>query len=237
MRILLIVDPQNDFCPGGSLAVPEGDRIFPVVNRLAAEGNYDLVVVSRDWHPVGHISFASSHPGHKPGDTVDVNGISQMLWNEHCVAESRGAQFHPDLKLPADAVFVLKGTLVEIDSYSAFYDNGGYHETNLRELIMKHASARGERAGDVEITLCGLATDYCVAFTARDARKLGFPVQLVVDGCRAVNINPGDGQSPSDEVRTLRELVQLGVSIVESREILDTQSRQPERERGLTPAL
>ncbi|MDX1649953.1 MAG: bifunctional nicotinamidase/pyrazinamidase, partial [Myxococcota bacterium] len=164
MKALLLVDIQRDFLPGGALAVPEGDAVVPVANRLAAR--FPLVVATQDWHPEGHVSFASSHPGHEPFDEIEVDGLDQTLWPDHCVQGSRGAGFADDLDLRPVEAIVRKGMDPRIDSYSGFFDNGHRKETGLAGLL------RGR--GVDEVFLVGLAADVCVAFTARDACELGF---------------------------------------------------------------
>lgn len=218
MKVLLLVDLQNDFCPGGALAVPEGNETIPVANKLIKSGDFDLIIASQDWHPANHISFADNHPGKQPFESIDIVNnaqevYQQTLWPAHCIEHSNGAALHPDLDTAAIDLFVPKGTAVSIDSYSAFFDNDRSQETGLRKALQEYAAARGETIGDVELFVCGLALDYCVAATARDARFLNIHTTLVVDGCRAVNIHPGD------DLKTLRELQGLGVTIIESREI------------------
>jgi nicotinamidase/pyrazinamidase len=214
MRVLLIVDPQRCFCPGGSLAVKEGDQVFPAINELSRNGRFDLVVASKDWHPPGHVSFASSHPGRAPFEAIEMHGAPQMLWPDHAVAHSEGAEFHPDLDTSTIHHVILKGTDRSIDSYSAFFDNERRAETPLRALIERAATAAGERMQDVEIVVCGLALDYCVKFTALDAASLGAQVKVVLDASRAVD-NSQEGRTA-----VLRELENLGVKTVLSRELL-----------------
>lgn len=217
MKVLLLVDLQNDFCPGGALAVPDGNETIPVANSLIKSGDFDLIVASQDWHPANHISFAQNHSGKQPFESIEVTNAAQekdqqTLWPVHCIEHSKGAALHPELDTAAIDLFVPKGTAVSIDSYSAFFDNGRSQETGLRKALQEHAAARGETLRDVELFVCGLALDYCVAATARDARFLNIDTTLVVDGCRAVNIHPGD------DLKALRELQNLGVTIIESRE-------------------
>ncbi|HEY7116008.1 MAG TPA: bifunctional nicotinamidase/pyrazinamidase, partial [Tepidisphaeraceae bacterium] len=178
MRALILVDIQNDFVPGGALAVTEGDQVAPVANRLAGSGRFELVVATQDWHPPDHGSFAVNHPGHKVGDVIDLNELSQVLWPVHCVRGTPGAEFVPGLETGRIAQVFRKGTDPSIDSYSGFYDNGHRRSTGMSEWL----SDRGVR----DVYVMGLATDYCVKFTALDGRKLGFDVTLVEDGCRGV---------------------------------------------------
>jgi nicotinamidase/pyrazinamidase len=214
MKVLLIVDPQRCFCPGGSLAVKEGDQVFPAINNLSRNGRFDLVVASKDWHPPGHVSFASSHPGRAPFEAIEIHGAPQMLWPDHAVAHSEGAEFHPDLDTSTIHEVILKGTNPSIDSYSAFFDNARRAETPLRALIERAATAAGERMQDVEIVVCGLALDYCVKFTALDAVSLGSRVRVVLDASRAVD----DSEKGVEAV--VRELETNGVKAVLTRELL-----------------
>lgn len=192
MRALLLVDIQNDFCPGGALAVRDGDAVVAVANALVPR--FSLVVATQDWHPVGHGSFSSSHPGTSPGDIVDLGGVPQVLWPDHCVQNSPGSSFHSALDVACIDHIVHKGTDPGIDSYSAFFDNGHLKDTGLAAFLE-------ERAVD-ELVLLGLATDYCVKFTVLDAIGLGFGVTVVEDGCRAVNMAEGDGVRAFDEMRS-----------------------------------
>lgn len=210
MKVLLIVDPQVDFCPGGALAVPDGDQIISVVNALMRSGAYDLVVVSRDWHPDGHVSFVESHPGAVLFQQIETQGTTQTLWPTHCRQNSPGASFHPRLELERVDLIISKGTDPAVDSYSAFFDNQRAHETNLRAAIETHAGKIGEPLSHIEISVCGLALDYCVAATARDAAGLGYRTEVLLDASRAVEIQPGD------TLRILRDLHQRGVNIRES---------------------
>ncbi len=191
MKALIITDIQNDFCPGGALAIPEGDRIVPLVNRL--QGRFDLVVATQDWHPAGHGSYAVNHPGKKVGEIVDLNGLAQILWPVHCVASTPGADFHPGLDRRRIVRVFHKGTDPDIDSYSAFFDNAHRKSTGLGEYL--------KQQGVDEIYLCGLATDYCVKFTALDAVDLGFKTRVIVDACRGVNLKQGDVERALDEMR------------------------------------
>ena len=183
MKTLLLIDLQNDFTPGGSLAVPQGNDVIAVANRLMPA--YDLVVATQDWHPADHGSFAANHPGKAPGDTITLGGLNQVLWPVHCVQNTPGAEFHPKLDHAGIHHVIQKGTDPAIDSYSGFFDNGHRQATGLAELLQ----ARGATAVDV----MGLALDYCVKFTALDAVKLGLTTTLLTEGCRAVNLAPGDG--------------------------------------------
>jgi nicotinamidase/pyrazinamidase len=196
----VLVDIQNDFLPGGALAVPRGDEVVPVANRV--QSAFDLVVATQDWHPPGHGSFASMRPGRKPGDVDELAGLPQVLWPDHCVQGSRGAEFAPGLQMNRVEAIFRKGTDPTIDSYSGFFDNGHRKSTGLGDYL------KGRGATDVYVL--GLATDYCVKFTALDARKLGFRTFLVQDGSRGVELRPGDVDRAVDEMRA------AGVEVVQS---------------------
>ena len=190
-RALILVDIQNDFVPGGALAVRDGDAVIPVANRV--QRAFELIVASRDWHPRDHGSFAANHPGKKVGDVIDLNGLPQILWPVHCVQNTPGAEFVPGLDTSRiDRVF-LKGTDREIDSYSAFFDNGHRKSTGMGDYLKE----RGVR----DVYVCGLATDYCVNFTALDACKLGFDVHLIEDASRGVNLKPDDSANALEAIR------------------------------------
>lgn len=198
MTCLLLVDLQNDFMPGGALAVPRGNEVIGTANRLAA--GFDHVVASQDWHPIDHGSFASQHPGREPGEVIDLAGIEQVLWPDHCVQGSFGSEFHEDLdRSQVDAVF-RKGTDPRLDSYSAFFDNARRRSTGLAE----HLAARGVE----ELWLLGLASDYCVKFSALDAVSVGLKTLVVEEGCRGIDLSPGDVARAWDEMRS------AGVQIV-----------------------
>ena len=192
MRALLLVDIQNDFVPGGALPVPDGDAVVPVANALTPR--FGLVVASQDWHPPGHGSFASAHPGRTPGEVVDLGGVDQVLWPDHCVQNAPGASFHSALDVGGIDRVVRKGTDPGIDSYSAFFDNGHRKDTGLAAFLREH--------GVDEIVVCGLATDYCVRATVLDAMGLGFGVTVIEDGCRAVDLAAGDGERALGEMRS-----------------------------------
>ncbi|WP_282016878.1 bifunctional nicotinamidase/pyrazinamidase [Salegentibacter mishustinae] len=177
MKTLIIVDPQNDFMPGGSLSVPNGDEIIPIINEL--QEKFDLVIASQDWHPAGHASFASSHKGKSEFETIELNGIEQVMWPEHCVQNTEGAEFHKDLKTAKIEAIFRKGTSLEIDSYSAFYDNRHLKSTGLSGYL-KEKNAE-------DLYFCGLAAEICVHFTAIDAIKEGFKATIIEDATRALN--------------------------------------------------
>jgi nicotinamidase/pyrazinamidase len=192
---LLVVDLQNDFCAGGALAVPDADAIVPTVNRLARR--FTHVVLTQDWHPPGHSSFASAHPGRHPFETLTLDYGLQTLWPDHCVQGSRGADFHPGLRIPHAELVLRKGFRREIDSYSAFFENDQRTSTGLCGYLRERSLRR--------VTLAGLAFDFCVLWSAKDARRLGFDVVVVEDACRAI-----DAQGSANAAR--RELTQLGVT-------------------------
>jgi nicotinamidase/pyrazinamidase len=177
--VLLVVDVQNDFCPGGRLAVPHGDEVIPVINDLARK--FPHVVLTQDWHPRGHLSFASSHRGKNPFETIDVSYGSQVLWPEHCVQGTRGAALHNDLVIPHAELIVRKGFHPRIDSYSAFYENDRKTPTGLSGYL-------GER-GFKRVFLAGLAYDFCVRYSAEDATLEGFEAIVIEDACRAIDLN------------------------------------------------
>ena len=204
MNALILVDLQNDFCPGGPLAVPEGDLVVPIANRLAEA--FELVVATQDWHPADHGSFAANHPGRQPGELIELDGVEQVLWPVHCVQDTPGAGFHPELNLDRVARVFRKGTDPNIDSYSGFFDNGRRTATGLGEYLHEQGVRR--------VYVCGLATDYCVAFTALDAAELGFETHLVKDACRGVNLKPGDVD------RAVANMRSRGIQVTTSSEIL-----------------
>lgn len=210
MNVLLLVDIQNDFCPGGSLAVTDGDQVVSVANELMRSGNFDLVVASQDWHPANHLSFASNHAGHRQFDQVEIQGVKQILWPDHAVANTPGAEFHRNLDQARIDIVQRKGSDPQVDSYSAFYDVQGKPATQLEQLLDNVAAQHGKKRPDVHIAIAGLALDYCVAETARDAARLGHQVSIVLDGTRAVD------QSVEGQVRLLREFARQGIKVVAS---------------------
>jgi nicotinamidase/pyrazinamidase len=172
-----VVDVQNDFCPGGALAVPQGDEVVPVANRLAER--FDLVVLTQDWHPPGHASFASSHAGKEPLETIEMPYGPQILWPDHCMPGTRGAEFHPGLNTLVAALIVRKGRHPQVDSYSGFYENDKETSTGLGGFLKDKAVRR--------VVLVGLATDFCVQATALDARREGFETLVVEEGVRGID--------------------------------------------------
>ncbi|QNH61040.1 bifunctional nicotinamidase/pyrazinamidase [Hymenobacter sediminicola] len=201
MKALLLIDIQNDFVPGGALAVAGGDAIIPLVNRL--QPHFGLVVATQDWHPAGHGSFASSHPGRQPFEQTELHGLPQTLWPDHCVQGTAGADFHPALDQHRIEAIFRKGTNPEIDSYSGFFDNGHRKSTGLADYL------RGR--GVTQVYLAGLAADYCVYFSAKDALQEGFEVFFVEDATRAIS---ADGYQ---QART--DLLQRGAQFVTVAEV------------------
>ena len=194
--VLIVVDVQNDFCPGGALAVPEGDAILPVVNRLIAEAGH--TVLTQDWHPPGHSSFASRHAGKQPFESVAMPYGQQTLWPDHCVRGTPGAAFHPDLAADRAEMLIRKGFRPEIDSYSAFFENDRTTPTGLHGYLR-------ERGFD-SVMLAGLAYDFCVFYSAMDARRLGYNVRVATAACRAIDL---DGSRDA----ATRDMVAAGVEI------------------------
>ena len=200
MRTLILVDVQNDFLPGGALAVPRGDEVIPIANEL--QPRFDLVVATQDWHPAGHGSFASSHPGRRPGDLAALGGLPQVLWPDHCVQGSRGAEFAAGLQMNRVEAIFRKGTDPAIDSYSAFFDNAHRKSTGLGDYL--------KGRGATEVYVLGLAADYCVKFSALDGRRLGLRMLVVEDGTRGVELQPGD------VARAIEQMRAAGVEMVRS---------------------
>ena len=197
--VLLIVDVQNDFCPGGALAVPEGDSVVPVINRIAP--GFGHIVLTQDWHPPGHQSFASSHPGRQPFETIEVAYGPQTLWPDHCVQGTPGADFHADLETARAEMIIRKGYRAEIDSYSAFFENDHRTATGLRGYLRDRGLGRA--------FLCGLATDYCVAYSAVDATKGDLELVVIEDACRGIDLE--------GSLAAAREaMVQAGVRLIDS---------------------
>lgn len=194
---LLLVDIQNDFILGGALAVTDGDAVVPVANQLIS--CFDLVVASQDFHPKDHRSFASQHPGKNPGDVIDLGGISQVLWPDHCVMDTAGAEFVPDLNVGGITRIFQKGMHKEVDSYSSFFDNDKRYDTGLNSYLKsKNVDA---------LYVVGLATDYCVKFSVMDALNLGFKTTVVPEGVRGVDLNEGDSQKALDEMKDVGAVI------------------------------
>jgi len=196
--VLIVVDVQNSFLPGGSLAVRAGDQVIPVINRLA--GLFSHVVLTQDWHPPGHLSFASSHPGSQPFDTVEAAYGAQILWPDHCVQGTLGAAFHPGLAVPHAELVLRKGFRREIDSYSVFRENDRTTPTGLAAYLRERGFER--------IILAGLATDFCVLFSALDAREAGFEVEVAGGACRGIDLG-------GSLARAMRAMAEAGVRLVD----------------------
>ncbi len=203
MKTLVLVDIQNDFLPGGALAVPDGDAIVPVVNRLLPR--FDLVVTTQDWHPADHGSFAANHPGKQPFENITLNGLPQTLWPAHCVQNTGGACFSPGLDTRRVERVFPKGTDARVDSYSGLFDNGRRSSTGLAEWL--------KEKGAQELWVCGLATDFCVKFTALDAVAEGFRVNLITDACRGIDLPAGNIAA------ALAEMQAAGVRLVTSQDL------------------
>lgn len=204
MRALILVDIQNDFLPGGALAVPEGDAVIPISNSI--QPFFDLVVATQDHHPEDHGSFAANHAEKSVYDVVDLHGLDQVLWPVHCVQGTEGAAFAADLDMSAVERIFPKGTEAHIDSYSGFFDNGRRKATGLGDFLQER--------GVTDVYVCGLATDYCVKYTALDAVSLGFRTWLVEDAARGVDVQPGDVE------RAVEEMREGGVLMVRSEELV-----------------
>lgn len=192
MRALIVVDVQNDFLPRGALAVADGDAVVEPINRLIAEASQLVPIATQDWHPADHGSFAANQQGKEVGEVIDLNGTSQVLWPVHCVAGTAGAEFAPGLNTDSFAAVVRKGMDREIDSYSGFADNAKGRATGLAGLLRER--------GVSEVFVAGLATDYCVKFTALDALAAGFRTILIEDGCRGVELASGDCVGALEEI-------------------------------------
>lgn len=192
-KALVLVDLQNDFIPGGSLAVRDGDQVIPVANAVQKRKKWDVIVATQDWHPKNHGSFASQYPGKHPGDMIELGGLPQVLWPDHCVQGSRGAQFHPVLDRSHITKVFRKGTDPAIDSYSTFFDNAHRKSTGLGEWLKEQQFT--------DVYLLGLATDYCVKYSALDAVHLGFKTHVILDGCRGVELKAGDTKKAVEEMK------------------------------------
>lgn len=197
-KVLILVDIQNDFVPGGALAVPNGDEVVPVANRVMP--NYNLIVATQDWHPANHQSFASQHSGKNVGDVIDLEGLKQVLWPDHCVQGTHGAELVDELNQKLINKIFHKGTDPNIDSYSGFFDNDHRKSTGLGDFLKQ------QRVDEVYIL--GLATDYCVKYTVLDSIKLGFTTHVILEGCRGIDMNPGDCE------RAINEMKQAGAIMI-----------------------
>lgn len=219
MKVLIVVDVQNDFCPGGALAVTEGDKVVPVINKLMDSSEYDLIVLSQDFHPSDHVSFADNHANGKLFDSIHTRHGNQILWPRHCVQGTPGCEFRSDLQINLADFIVQKGMNPEIDSYSAFFDNAQLKDTGLRDYLICQAINRGEGLADIEVNVCGLALDYCVKDTAIDSSVLGMKTKVILDACRAVD------QTPQRGMEIIRELQTYQVESVLCKDIIKAQPR------------
>jgi nicotinamidase/pyrazinamidase len=197
--VLLVIDVQNDFCPGGQLAVRDGDAVIPPILRCAQ--HFEHMVLTQDWHPANHTSFASAHPGKKPFEQIEASYGPQTLWPDHCMQQTYGAEFHPDLKLSRAELILRKGFRPQIDSYSAFFENDRTTPTGLAGYLRERGLKR--------VFLAGLAYDYCVGYSALDARRMGFEAIVLRDACRAINLNGSVQQMEA-------EFAKAGVVLAES---------------------
>lgn len=204
MKALILVDIQNDFLPNGALGVPTGDEIIPVVNNIQQQ--FQTIVATRDWHPMNHGSFASNHESKKPGEFVVLHGQDQVLWHDHCVQGSPGAELSTLLNQALIKHVVFKGTDPGIDSYSAFFDNGRLKKTELDSYLKRNKIT--------SIYVAGLATDYCVYFTIKDGLSLGYDTYLITDAVRGINLQPNDSE------KAIEDMVKHGAKLITSEEIL-----------------
>jgi nicotinamidase/pyrazinamidase len=200
--VLIVIDVQNDFCSGGALAVPRGDEVIEPIHRVAPQ--FQHIVLTQDWHPPDHSSFAASHPGKQPYESIELNYGEQTLWPPHCVQGSRGADFHPDLRLSQAELILRKGFRPHIDSYSAFFENDRITPTGLAGYLRERNLTR--------VFLAGLAYDYCVGYSALDARRLGLPAFVLRDACRAIDLNGSVAAIES-------KFAAAGVSVIDSAQL------------------
>jgi nicotinamidase/pyrazinamidase len=199
--VLIVTDVQNDFCPGGALAVPRGDEVIAPIHRIVPR--FEHIILTQDWHPANHTSFATSHPGKNPYDSIELAYGAQTLWPPHCVQGSQGAEFHPALNLPQAELILRKGFRPQVDSYSAFFENDHETSTGLADYLKDYGLKR--------VFLAGLAYDYCVGYSALDARRLGLPAFVLRDACRAIDLN---GSVDAIEA----EFAKTGVAVMETTE-------------------
>jgi nicotinamidase/pyrazinamidase len=203
-KALILVDIQNDFIPGGALAVAGGHDVIKVAN--AAMSHFDHIIATQDWHPADHKSFASQHKGKMPGEFIELNNLPQILWPDHCIMETWGAEFAPGLDTGSITKVIRKGMNKEVDSYSGFFDNAQNHPTGLEDYLRSQAIT--------DLYIMGLATDYCVKYTALDARRLGFDASLIIEGVRGVEVNHGDCD------KAIEEMKNAGVKVVKMANLL-----------------
>ena len=200
--VLVVTDVQNDFCPGGALAVADGDAVIDVIHRIAP--SFEHIILTQDWHPAGHSSFASAHPGKQPFEQTELSYGAQTLWPDHCVQGSKGAEFHPALHVPRAELILRKGFRSRIDSYSAFFENDRVTPTGLAGYLEERNLSR--------VFLAGLAYDYCVGYSALDARRLGLQAVVIRDACRAIDLDGSVARIEAD-------FDQAGVMLIESAEL------------------
>ena len=191
MNALLIVDLQNDFVPGGALPAPHGDHLAPIINKVM--DSFPLILAIKDWHPINHVSFAVNHSGKKIGDVIKVEGLDQILWPVHCVQNTPGSEFVPDLRKDRIEKVFYKGNDPDVDDYSGFFDNAKKRDTGLEKYL------RDQGIG--EITIVGIATDYCVLYSALDGLGIGFEVSILREACCAINLHPGDGERALEKMK------------------------------------
>ena len=203
-RVLIVVDVQNDFCPGGALQIKDGDSIIPLINRIM--DRFDLVVATQDWHPQNQVSFASNNPGKNIYDQINISGIAQTLWPDHCIQGTKGAEFHDDLDLSKFCLILRKGMNPLVDSYSAFIENDRNTETGLAGYL--------KALKVLEIFICGLATDYCVYYSAMDSLRYGFRCNVIIDATRGVDLPEGSIGAVVSEMKN------KGISVISSDELL-----------------
>lgn len=199
-RALILVDLQNDFMPSGALPVANGDAVIPIINEI--QKKFDLIIATQDWHPKNHKSFSLNHPGKKTFDVIDLYGLQQVLWPLHCVQHTKGAEFISNLDTTRINKIIQKGTDCEIDSYSSFFDNGHRKKTELDDYL--------KQQNVTDVYICGLATDYCVKFTALDAIQLGYKTYVIEDACRGVNLELNHIAQAIEEMR------RVGVKVIKS---------------------
>jgi nicotinamidase/pyrazinamidase len=198
--VLIVIDVQNDFCPGGALAVAEGDAVIPAIHRIAPY--FQHIILTQDWHPANHSSFAIAHSGKRPFDQIELGYGAQTLWPGHCIQGSKGAEFHPALRLPQAELILRKGFRPNVDSYSAFFENDRTTPTGLAGYLNERGLTR--------VFLAGLAYDYCVGYSALDARRLGLPAFVVRDACRAIDVNGSLAATEAEFAKTGVEVIHSG---------------------------
>lgn len=212
-KALILVDIQNDFLPGGALAVPEGNTIIPIIDVMV-HYPFDVIIATKDWHPQEHVSFAFNHEGKKVGDHIQAGGLDQILWSVHCVQGTWGAEFAPGWDVTQIDKVIYKGTNALIDSYSTFYDNGHRRSTGL-EIFLR-------AKGVAEIFIAGLTTEYCVKYSVLDALQLGFRPYVIIDACRGVNLEPDDAEKAIQKMRMAGAVI---LSFKDLKELMDAEQK------------